>query len=146
MLEKIMSKDLIVLDVNSSIYDVAKVMKEKDIGFIPFSDGNKIVGVLTDRDIVTRVLANQDDKIAGYLSTDLIKISSQASVEEALQIMKKHKIKRLLVEKDKKLVGVLSISDLINQSKKDLLETLQSIYAINRNSDYYNVKINEFEL
>ena len=67
-------------------------------------------------------------------------------MEEALQIMKKHKIKRLLVEKDKKLVGVLSISDLINQNEKDLVATLQSIYAINRNSDYYNVKINEFEL
>ncbi len=146
MIEKIMSKNLIVLDVDNSIYDVAKTMKEKDIGFIPISQGNKIIGVLTDRDIVTRILANKDDKIAGYLSIDPIKISYDASIEEALEKMKEHKIKRLLVEKNKKLIGILSLSDLINQDNKNLLETIQNIYEINRNTDYYNTKIDEFEL
>lgn len=146
MIKELMSKDLVVLDTNSDIYTVARIMKEKDIGFIPFCKNNKIVGVLTDRDIVTKILANKGSKIAGYLSTNIIKISYDASVDEALDIMKKHKIKRLLVEEDKKLVGILSLSDLIYHDEKNLIKTLQNIYAINKNSDYYDVKVNEFEL
>ena len=146
MVEKFMSKDLIVLNVDSNIYDVAKVMKERDIGFIPISKNHKIIGVLTDRDIVTKILANNDDKISGYLSTDLIKISYNQTIEEALKKMKEHKIKRLLVEKNKKLVGILSLSDLINEDSNKLIETLKCIYTIDRNTDYYNVEIDEFEL
>lgn len=146
MIENIMSKNVIVLDENTNIIEVAKTMKENDIGFIPISKGNKIIGVLTDRDIVTKILANNDNKIKNYITKKIIKINIKSNIIDALEKMKTHKIKRLLVEKDNKLVGVLSISDLLNLQENELLKTIKSIYAINRNSDEYHVKIDEFEL
>ena len=73
-IKDIMNKDIISCDINSSIYEVAKKMLEYNIGFIPITSNDNIVGVLTDRDIVVKILANKDDKIKGYLSDILITI------------------------------------------------------------------------
>ena len=63
-----MTSDLIVYDINSSLNELANIMKKYDIGFVPIANKNKIVGVLTDRDIVTRILANNDNKIDGTIN------------------------------------------------------------------------------
>lgn len=142
-----MSKDLIIMDINSSIYDIALQMKEKDIGFIPISNNNTIVGVLTDRDIVVKILANKDDKIESYRNKDLIKININSSIEDAVKLMGNKKIKRLLVENNNKLVGVLSLSDILNNLDNDtLLENIKKIFTIYRNTDEYITKIDEFKL
>lgn len=146
-IEHIMSKDLIIMDINSSIYDIALQMKEKDIGFIPISNNNTIVGVLTDRDIVVKILANKDDKIESYRNKDLIKININSSIEDAVKLMGNKKIKRLLVENNNKLVGVLSLSDILNNLDNDtLLENIKKIFTIYRNTDEYITKIDEFKL
>ena len=56
--KNLMCSSLIVFDINSSLNELANTMKKYDIGFVPIANKNKIVGVLTDRDIVTRILAN----------------------------------------------------------------------------------------
>ena len=67
--------------------------------------------------------------------------------KEAIDLMKKHKIKRLLVKKNNKLVGVLSLSDLLNTVDNNILiETYKTIFSINRNTDKYLTDIDEFEL
>lgn len=145
--EHIMSKDLIVLDVNTSVFDIAKVMKEKDVGFIPIADNKKIIGVITDRDIVVKILANNDDTLKGYINKNLIKINSEASLEKAVDMMGKHKVKRLLVEKDRRLVGVISLSDILNNLDETLVyENIKKIFGIYRNTDEYLTEIDEFKL
>lgn len=146
MIDKIMSKNVIVLDENTNIIKIAKTMKENDIGIIPISRNKKIIGVLTDRDIVTKVLANNDEKIKNYITKKIVKINVDSDINEALEIMKKNKIKRLLVEKNNKLVGILSISDLLYYQNEKILETFKNIYTIDKNSDEYHVEIDEFEL
>lgn len=141
-----MSKNVIVLDENTNIIKIAKTMKENDIGIIPISRNKKIIGVLTDRDIVTKVLANNDEKIKNYITKKIVKINVDSDINEALEIMKKNKIKRLLVEKNNKLVGILSISDLLYYQNEKILETFKNIYTIDKNSDEYHVEIDEFEL
>ena len=138
------SKNLIVIDINSTIEEVAGIMKKYDIGFVPVSKDNKIVGVLTDRDIVVKVLTNKDSKIEGYLS-EPIYIDINKDLNDALELMKKHKIKRLLVSDSDKLVGIISLSDILN---KDIntINTIKEIFAINRNSDTYITKVDEFYL
>ena len=138
------SKNLIVIDINSTIEEVAGIMKKYDIGFVPVSKDNKIVGVLTDRDIVVKVLANKDYKIEGYLSKPIY-IDVNNDLNDALELMKKHKIKRLLVSDSDKLVGIISLSDILN---KDIntINTIKEIFAINRNSDTYITKVDEFYL
>ena len=147
MIEKIMNKDLIILDSELSLEDVAKAMKRYDVGMIILKENNKIKGIITDRDIVTKILANNDNKIKEYLTTNLISIDINSNIKEAINLMKKHKIKRLLVKKNNKLVGVLSLSDLFDTvDNETLIEAYKTIFSINRNTDKYLTDINEFEL
>lgn len=146
-IKHIMSKDLIVLDINSDIYEVASQMKEKDIGFIPINEGNKIVGVLTDRDITVKVVSNKDTKIKDYISKNIIKININKSIEEAIEVMGSKKVKRLLVENNNKLVGILSLSDIINNVDSDIvIKNIKKIFTIYRNTDEYISKVNEFKM
>ena len=147
MIEKIMNKDLIILDSELSLEDVAKAMKRYDVGIIILSKKKKIKGIITDRDIVTKILANQDNKIKEYMTTNLISIDINSDINEAINLMKKHKIKRLLVKDNNKLVGILSLSDLFNVvDNETLIEVYKTIFSINRNTDKYLTDINEFEL
>lgn len=143
--KNLMCSSLIVYDINSSLNELASTMKKYDIGFVPIANKNKIVGVLTDRDIVTRILANNDNKIDGYLTTELITIDSNDEISKAINLMTKHKIKRLLVVENNKLVGIISLSDLLN-SNLDLTNNIKEIFAINRCDDSYITKVDEFEL
>lgn len=146
MIEKIMSKNLIVLN-DSNLEDIAKAMKRYDVGMVIINENNKIKGIITDRDIVTKILANKDNKIKEYLTINLVSIDINSDIKEAIDLMKKHKIKRLLVKKDNKLVGVLSLSDLLNTVDNNILiETYKTIFSINRNTDKYLTDIDEFEL
>lgn len=146
MIEKIMSKNLIVLN-DSNLEDIAKAMKRYDVGMVIIKENNKIKGIITDRDIVTKILANKDNKIKEYLTTNLVSIDINSDMNEAIDLMKKHKIKRLLVKKNNKLVGVLSLSDLLNTVDNNILiETYKTIFSINRNTDKYLTDIDEFEL
>lgn len=146
MIEKIMSKNLIILN-DSNLEDIAKAMKRYDVGMVIIKENNKIKGIITDRDIVTKILANKDNKIKEYLTTNLVSIDINSDINEAIALMKKHKIKRLLVKKDNKLVGVLSLSDLLNTVDNNILiETYKTIFSINRNTDKYLTDIDEFEL
>ena len=146
MIEKIMNKNLIILN-DSSLEDIAKAMKRYDVGMVNIKENNKIKGIITDRDIVTKILANKDNKIKEYLTTNLVSIDINSEINEAIDLMKKHKIKRLLVKKDNKLVGVLSLSDLLNTVDNNILiETYKTIFSINRNTDKYLTDIDEFEL
>lgn len=143
-MKDIMCKDLVVVDINTSLDDVAKIMKKYDIGFIPINKENKIIGVLTDRDIVVKILANNDNKIDGYLSKP-IDIDINKNINDALILMEKHKIKRLLVSDNNKLVGIVSLSDILNKDI-NVFETIKEIFSINRNTDTYITKVNEFYL
>lgn len=146
MIEKIMNKNLIILN-DSNLEDIAKAMKRYDVGMLIINENNKIKGIITDRDIVTKILANKDNKIKEYLTTNLVSIDINSDINEAIDLMKKHKIKRLLVKKNNKLVGVLSLSDLLNiVDNSILIETYKTIFSINRNTDKYLTDIDEFEL
>ena len=147
-LEDIMSKNLVVMDKDSLVTEVGKTMYKYDIGFIPISKKNKIIGVITDRDIATKIIGNDDLKIESYITKDLIKINIDSTLEETISLMGKKKVKRLLVKQDNKLVGIVSFSDLLNTDISDelILKNLRTIYEINRNTDTYITKIDEFIL
>jgi len=147
-LEDIMSKNLVVMNKDSLIDEVGEVMYKYDMGFIPISEKNKIIGVVTDRDIATKVVGNNDTKIESYITRDLITIGFDSTLEEVIDLMGQKKIKRLLVEKDSKLVGIISFADLLNTDIDNelILKNLRKIYEINRNSDTYITGVDEFVL
>lgn len=144
----IMTSSLIVVDKSSDIFEIAKIMKEKDIGFIPVSDNKKIIGVITDRDIVVKVLANNDTKIENYIYKDIITCNINDYIEDILLKMSKNKIKRILVVDDKKVVGIISLSDILNTSydDEDKIVSIQSIWSITSNDQSRDLEVDEFYL
>lgn len=145
--EHVMSKDVIAVDKNTPLNEIALIMKENDIGFLPIYENKKIVGIITDRDIVTRILANNDNYLKDYYNKDILSIDYDEDISKALSLMNEHKVKRLLVTKGKKVIGVLSLSDIFSYVKEDdLLKAIKSIWSIYRNTDKYITKIEKFEL
>lgn len=144
----IMTKNLITCESDCSIHQISQKMKEFDIGFMIITKKNKLEGIITDRDIVIEMIANYDHKVNDYLHKIVQTIDQEETIENALQIMKNKKIKRLIVTSQTKIVGVISISDILNKTKETnkLLDTLKSIYSIEKNIDEYNTQIDEFYL
>ena len=99
-----------------SIVDAAKLMKGEDTGVAPIVDGDRLVGVITDRDIAIRVVAEgrdpQSTKVEDVASQNLVTIDPQQDLDEALRLMAQHQVRRLpVVEEDGKLVGIIAQAD-----------------------------------
>ena len=143
----VMSKNLIIGKNTDSIKRISELMKEYDIGFIPISKEQKIIGVITDRDIVVRALvssAKGSSKIESYISPNIISCDVNESIDNVLNVMKESKIKRVLITDLEKIVGIVSISDIINE--KNALNAFKEIYEINRNDDYFKTEVDDFYL
>lgn len=104
------------VNTGDSIVDAAKLMKGEDTGVAPIVDGDKLVGVITDRDIAVRVVAEGRDpqatKVDEIASQNLVTIDPQQDLDEALRLMAQHQVRRLpVVEEDGKLVGIIAQAD-----------------------------------
>ncbi len=145
-IKNIAKQKLITSNINNTIEMVSKLMKDNDIGFLPITDHDKIVGVVTDRDIVIRGLALDTKDIHLIMSTNLVCIDINKSIEEALLLYIKHKIKRLLITEKNNIIGVLSISDILKSDyqKDKVLDVIKNIFSESAIDN--NVEIDTFYL
>ncbi|HEY0415997.1 MAG TPA: CBS domain-containing protein [Gaiellaceae bacterium] len=102
--------------MGDTVVDAAKLMKGEDAGIAPIVDGDRLVGVVTDRDITIRVVAEGRDpastKVEEIASQNLVTIDPQQELDEALRLMATHQVRRLpVVEEDGKLVGIVAQAD-----------------------------------
>lgn len=144
-----MSKKIIFSDINDSIKDISKLMKENNVGFIPVKDKDTFKGVITDRDICLIIpeLKDINDSIKSYITNSVIYIDVNAKISEALKLMSKYKVKRLLVNEKENTIGVLSLSDILNYStNSDIINTYKTIFEIKDNSNGISAEIDEFYL
>jgi CBS domain-containing protein len=116
----VMTSDPCAIDADKSVAYAAKMMREEDVGLAPIVEGDKLVGMLTDRDITIRVVAegrNPDQvKVSEVASKQVVTIDPQQDLDEALRIMAKHQVRRLpVVEEDGKLVGVVAQADIARE-------------------------------
>ena len=149
MISEIMSKDIISGNTDSSIKDIAKMMKENNIGFIPIKDKDNYVGVITDRDICLAVptIKSVNDEVKPYITNNIECVSASSTIDEALKIMSDKKIKRLLVKEKDNIVGILSLSDILNYTNNsNLLNTFKTIFYIHDNTKNISAEIDEFYL
>jgi CBS domain-containing protein len=115
-----MTSNPCTIDAGQSVAYAAKMMREEDVGLAPIVEGDKLIGMLTDRDIAIRVVAEgrspDQVKVADVASKQVVTIDPQQDLEEALRIMGKHQVRRLaVVEEDGKLVGVVAQADIARE-------------------------------
>ena len=133
-LKEIMTSNIEVIHPSDTLQTAAQKMRDRDIGFLPVCDGDRLIGVLTDRDLITRALAEGTDSKA-MLGRDLVTSPAiycfdDQSVDEAAKLMHDNQIRRLVVlhRGDKRMVGVASLGDLaVTVDDKLSGEVLQSI-------------------
>ena len=149
MIREIITYNIISGNINSSIKDISKLMKENNIGIIPIKDKNKYIGVITDRDICLALptINNINDSIKSYITNNIICIDINSSIDNALKVMSNNKIKRLLVKEKDNIIGILSLSDILNYTtNKNIINTCKSIFYIHDNNKSDIAEIDSFYL
>jgi CBS domain-containing protein len=120
-----------------NVFEVAVKMKELNVGAIPIVDKDRLVGMITDRDIVVRGVAEKhpgSTKVEDIMSDKLITISADATTKEAANLMAEHQIRRLPVVEGDKLIGIVSLGDFAirqmtdDQAKEALSEISEQNY------------------
>jgi CBS domain-containing protein len=102
-----------------NVYEVAVKMKDLDVGVIPICENEKLIGMITDRDLVIRGYAEKRSgsfEVTGVMSSDLTTVKPDTTLEEATRIMAEKQIRRLPVVDNGHLVGIVALGDLaVNQ-------------------------------
>ncbi|WCK54863.1 CBS domain-containing protein [Aneurinibacillus sp. Ricciae_BoGa-3] len=115
-LRDIMTTEVQTCSPQDSLVQVAKIMWKEDVGIIPVVEGNKLVGVVTDRDIVLRCVAEGDDIRATTaqkcITTDMITATPDMDAHEAARLMGEHQIRRLPIVENGRLSGIVAIGDM----------------------------------
>lgn len=125
-LREIMTREVEIAQPDDSLQSVAKKMRDRDIGFLPVCDGEVVLGVLSDRDITIRALADGMDAnimlARDLMTTPAISCFEDQDVREAAKIMEEKQIRRLVVlsRDGKSLVGVISLGDLARNGTANL--------------------------
>ena len=128
-----MSSNPCSIDADKPVAYAAKMMKDEDVGFAPIVEGDRLIGTVTDRDIVLRVVAEGKDpasvSVREIASTELVTVDPQQDLDEALHLMAQHQIRRVpVVEEDGRLVGVVAQADVARDaSEKRVGEMVEEI-------------------
>ena len=130
----VMTKGAEVVRPDATLQEAANKMRSLDIGPLPVCDGDKVVGMLTDRDITVRATAEGLDpkqtKVREVMSKELITCLEDQDVKEAAELMQSKQIRRVpILNKDKRLVGMLSLGDLAQRTPDSKLagKTLEEV-------------------
>ena len=117
---------------NDTIQNAARIMRDEDTGAVPVVENGRPIGVVTDRDIVVRSVADGgqlSSPVRDIVSANVVVASPDMSTREASALMSEHQIRRLPVVENDRLVGIVSIGDLAVKEGRDSRtgDTLQAI-------------------
>lgn len=120
-ISEIMTEEVEVVNPTATLFDVAKKMDELNVGAIPVCDGERLQGMVTDRDIVVKAIAKDMDvrstKVSEVASTDVFYCFEDQDVEEAADLMEEKQVRRLpILNAQKRLVGIVSLGDIATAS------------------------------
>ena len=115
-----------------SVVEAARLMREQDIGSLPITDDEQLVGMITDRDITMRVVAEAADpnatSVEDVYSRDLISVEPDKDLDVALRLMARHQVRRLPVVENGRLVGIVAQADIaLRENEKKTGELVEAI-------------------
>jgi CBS domain-containing protein len=132
--QEIMTRQVEVVRPDAPIREAAEKMRSLDVGSLPVCDGQRLVGMITDRDITIRATADGRDpaqtRVAEAMTPDIVYCYDDQDVKDVAELMEERQIRRLpIISRDKKLVGIVSLGDLaVDTGKKKLAgQTLTEI-------------------
>lgn len=106
---------------NDSIQNAARIMRDEDTGAVPVVENGRPVGIVTDRDIVVRAVAEDQlgRPIRDIVTGNIVAVRPDMSTREAAELMSEHQVRRLPVVEDDRLVGIVSLGDLAVKEGRD---------------------------
>lgn len=130
---EIMTAEVTTADAGMSLREVAAVMRDGDMGAVPVTADGRLIGILTDRDIVVRAVAEGDEAnqtVGDVMSKDLFTVGPDDFVFTAIRLMGDKQVRRIpVVESDGRLAGIISMADIAleMEDQKEIAEALEEI-------------------
>lgn len=130
-----MHKDAQWREPSTPIADIAELMKNEDIGSVPIGENDRLVGMITDRDIALRAVANRGDisntTAKDVMSKGIVYCQENENIVDAVERMEEKELRRLpVINAEKRLVGMLSLGDISHATEREISgELLQSVSA-----------------
>ena len=116
----VMTVEVITVDKDKTVQEAANIMSQNRVGAIIVTDGERVVGIMTERDILLKVVAKSIDpkttKVSDIMTREVILVKPDLELDDAAEIMLEHDIKRLPVIKGSRLVGIVTTVDMIRAS------------------------------
>lgn len=119
-----MTDHVAYLNPEANLVEAAQLMQKHDVGVLPVCQGDNVVGIVTDRDIVVRNIAHGKDPkstpVKNVMTSDVRMVNSDMNLHQAAEIMADHQIRRLPVVDNNRIVGMVALGDLATQAKYDV--------------------------
>jgi CBS domain-containing protein len=126
-----MTEDPRSIAASASVVEAARLMREQHIGSLPVTEDERLVGMITDRDITTRVVAESavpdTTSVGDVYSRDLISVEPNNELDEALKLMARHQVRRLPVVENGRLVGMVAQADIALKESERTGELVEAI-------------------
>jgi CBS domain-containing protein len=123
LVKEIMTKDVITIDVDASVFDACTKYKEEKVGCLVVTSDETCVGIVTERDLIERTICQyrnaEKTKVREIMSKNIKVVYALDTVDKALEMMTQYKIKKLPVISSEKVVGIITITD-IAEARPDL--------------------------
>jgi CBS domain-containing protein len=131
----IQGQDIAVVQPGNSVLEAVRLMTERNVGAVPVVDGERLVGIFTERDVMSRVVADGRDpkatRVADVMSPELVVADFRDTYETCLRRMQQARVRHMIVLKEGRLAGVLSVRDLlaVELDEKDEAINLLNAYV-----------------
>jgi CBS domain-containing protein len=139
-ISKIMHRDVKIISPDETLRDAAAAMKKLDVGVLPVGEHDRLVGMITDRDIAIRGIAEgkgPDTKARDVMSQEVTYCFEDEAVEHVAENMAELQVRRLpVLNRDKRLVGIVSLGDLATQGS--LPKTARALHGISQPGGQHN--------
>lgn len=136
--------NIVTVSFNITVFEAAIIMSKKNIGSVVIKDGDKFLGILTERDILNKIVATGKDPtrelVKNVMSCPILTIDADSEISEAGEKMEKHNIRRLLVKENNKVRGIITLRDLTKGTRYKLIRNKQYQYS---RPSYYGYKVKE---
>jgi len=138
--QEVMHKQVDLVDPNTMIRDAAKKMRDDKVGALPVGENDRLVGMVTDRDIIVRAIAEEQGlgttAVRQCMSEGVFYCFEDASLDEAGRLMAEHQVHRLpVLNHDKRMVGILALADLARAGDEGAEAAKKAVTGISEPTD-----------